>query len=69
MRMPARAPSKPAPDQLGLVARCVVHHDVYVEVGRHVLLDHGKEAPKLGGSVARHALAENGPGFDVECGE
>ena len=66
VRMPASAPSKPAPDQLGLVARCVVHHDMHVEVGRNVLLDHGEEAPTLGGGAARHALAENGSCLDVE---
>ena len=65
MCMPARTSGKPVADQLGLVARRVVHDDVHIEIEQDVLLNHSKEPTKLGGAVARHALAKDGPCLDV----
>ena len=45
--MPARPLGEPVADQLGLVARRVVHDDVDVEVGGHVSLDLIEESAEL----------------------
>jgi hypothetical protein len=51
------------------MARGVVHHDVDVEIARDVFLDRIQEATELLRAVARHALADDGAGLDVERGE
>ena len=68
-RVPAWPLGKPVTDQLGLVARCIVHHDVHIEVGWDILLDHVEEATELGRAMTRHALADDCPCLDVERGE
>jgi hypothetical protein len=40
-----------------------------VEIGGHVALDLVEELTELLRAVARHALADNGPGLHVECGK
>ena len=67
--MPVWPLGKPATDQLGLVARYIVHHDVHIVVGWDILLDHGEEATKLDRAMTRHALADDCSYPDVERGE
>ena len=67
--MPAGPFGEPLADRLGLVARRIVHHDVDVEIGGDILLDHVEEAAEIGGTVAWHAFADDRADLDVECGE
>ena len=69
MAVPAWPFGKPVADQLGLVARRVVHDDVNVEVSWHILFDGVEEPAELLRPVPRHALADNGPGLHVQRGE
>ena len=69
MPVPARSLGEPGLDQLGPVAGGVVHHDMDVEVVRHIRLDGVEEAAELGSAVARPAAADDGAGLDVQRGE
>jgi hypothetical protein len=55
-------------DQRRLVRRVVVHHEMNIEIMRHVDLDLVEEFPELGGAVARETLADDASG-EVESGE
>ena len=67
--MPTRPLGEPVPDQLGLVARGVVHDDVDVEIGGHVALDRVEKPAELGRAVPLHARADDRARLDVERGE
>ena len=69
MAVPAWPFGKPVADQLGLMARRIVHDDVNVEVSWHTLLDGVEEPAELLRPVPRHALADNGAGLHVQRGE
>jgi hypothetical protein len=69
MAMPAWPFGKPVTDQLGLMARRVVHDDVNVEVSWHVLLDGIEEPAELLRPAPRHALVDDSPGLHVQRGE
>src|SRR6476660_6368367 len=58
MAVPAWPFGKPVADQLGLMARRIVHDDVSVEVSWHTLLDGVEEPAELLRPVPRHALAD-----------
>src|SRR5271155_1382808 len=67
--MPAAALGKPGADELGLMARRIVHNDVDVEIGRNVPLDFIKELAELSRAVARHALSDDRSRFHIESSE
>ena len=67
--MPARALGEPIADRFGLVGGVVVHHQMDVEVARHVGLDLVEELPELAGTVLGVAAADDRTGGDVERGE
>jgi hypothetical protein len=67
--MPVRTFGKPVADQLGLVARRVVHDDVDVEIAGQVSLDGIEKATELGGTMARHAPTDDRAGLNVQRGE
>src|SRR6266498_915270 len=64
--MPARTFGKPIADQLGLVARGVVHDNVDVEISRHILFDLVEELAELARAMARHAFCDDLADLDVE---
>src|SRR6266446_2062701 len=53
----------------GLMARGIVHDDVNVEIGGHMLFDGVEEAAEFLRPVARHAFADDGSGLYVEGGK
>ena len=69
MHMPAGPLGEPIADQLGLVRSVIVHHRMDVEVSGDVALDFVEESAELLGAMTAHALADDGPDFDVERGE
>src|SRR6266581_4486250 len=64
--MPARTFGEPIADQLGLVARGVVHDNVDVEISRHILFDLVEELAELARAMARHAFCDDLADLDVE---
>src|SRR5712672_2162974 len=67
--MPAEPFGEPVADQFGLMARGIVHDDVNVEIGGHMLFDGVEEAAEFLRPVARHAFADDGSGLYVEGGK
>lgn len=65
----ARMPDQPAFHRLGLVGGVVVEDQVQVEVGRGLPVDQPQEADELGGTMAEHALTDDGARLHVERGE
>lgn len=51
------------------MGRVIVHDNVSVEIGRHVVIDLLKEIQKLGGAAPPLALVDHEAGGDVERGE
>src|SRR6266571_153470 len=66
MPMPARTFGEPIADQLGLVARGVVHDNVDVEISRHILFDLVEELAELARAMARHAFCDDLADLEVE---
>ena len=69
MHVPARPLQEPVADQLGLMGSVIVHDDVNVEIGGHVVLDLVEELSKLLGAMPTHAGAHDRAGLHVERGE
>src|SRR5712671_5694321 len=69
VHMPAEPFGEPVADQFGLMARGIVHDDVNVEIGGHMLFDGVEEAAEFLRPVARHAFADDGSGLYVEGGK
>src|SRR3954468_10589598 len=67
--VPARSFGEPILDELGFVARRVVHDYVDVEVGGHRSFDRIEELAELGGPMPRHAATDDAAGFHVEGGK
>src|SRR6266545_4387956 len=63
--MPARAFGEPIADQLGLVARGVVHDNVDIEISRHIFLNLIEELAELACAMARHAFCDDLADLDV----
>src|SRR5437660_11070461 len=66
MPMPARTFGEPIADQLGLVARGVVHDNVDIEISRHILFNLVEELAELARAMARHAYCDDLADLDVE---
>src|SRR6266404_8739468 len=66
MPMPARTFGEPIADQLGLVARGVVHDNVDIEISRHILFNLVEELAELARAMARHAFCDDLADLDVE---
>ena len=69
MAVPARPLGEPVLDQLGLVAGCVVHDDVDVEVGGHGALHLIEEGAELARPMPLLAGSDDCAGGCVEGGE
>ena len=69
MAVPARPLGEPVLDQPGLVARCVVHDDMDVEVGGHGALHLVEERAELARPMPLHAAPDDRAGGGVEGGE
>src|SRR3954463_14949035 len=67
--MPARPLCKPRADELGLMARSIVHDDMDVEIGQNVPLNLIEELAEFPRSVARHAFSNDRSSLHVESGE
>jgi len=58
---------EPFPDEGGFVPAIVVHNDMNVESGGHVILDQVEEAAKLHGTMTVAQLADHPTGLQVQC--
>ena len=67
--MPAAALGEPCADELGLMARRVVHDDMDIEVGRNVPLDLVEEFAEFPCAVARHAFPDDRSRLHIERSE
>jgi hypothetical protein len=69
MHMPARTLDQPFPDDLSFMGGVIVHHEVYVEIGRDAGFDPIKKTSELGRTVTRVALTDDTSGRHVEGGK
>ena len=66
MNMEERMPSEPSFDRRCLVRAVVVHHQMHVQLGRHISLDGAKELQEFAAAMAPIQLADHLAGGDVQ---
>ena len=69
MDVPVRPPGEPGADRRRLVRGVIVHHEMHVEIARHLGVDRTQELEELSGAMALVTTADDLAGRHVERGE